>query len=49
MKRSAILLEDAGYIWVAYVLDLPGCVVTEDTEAEEGLLIRVAIEWTWKK
>lgn len=44
MKRYAVVVEDAGSNWAAYVPDLPGCVVTGDTVEEVGRLIREAIE-----
>src|SRR5581483_8642098 len=43
MKRYAIVVEDAGSNWAAYVPDLPGCVATADTVEEVGQLIREAI------
>jgi predicted RNase H-like HicB family nuclease len=44
MKRYAVVVEDAGSNWAAYVPDLPGCVATGDTVEEVGRLIRAAIE-----
>ena len=44
MKRYAVVVEDAGSNWAAYVPDLPGCVVTGETVEEVGRLIREAIE-----
>ena len=44
MKRYAIVVEDAGPNWSAYVPDLPGCVATGDTAEAVGRLIREAIE-----
>ena len=44
MKRYAVVVEDAGSNWAAYVPDLPGCVVTGDTVEEVGQLIREAIK-----
>ena len=44
MKRYAIVVEDAGSNWAAYVPDLPGCVATGNTTEEVGRLIREAIE-----
>ena len=44
MKRYAIVLEDAGPNWAAYVPDLPGCVATAGTAEEVSRLIREAIE-----
>lgn len=41
--RYAIVVEDAGSNFAAYVPDLPGCVATGDTVAEVGRLIREAI------
>ena len=43
MKRYAIVVEDAGSNFAAYVPDLPGCVATGDTIEEVGRLIREAI------
>ena len=45
MKRYAIVFEDAGSNWAAYVPDLPGCVATGDTVEEVARLIREAIEF----
>ena len=44
MKRYAIVVEDAGPNWSAYVQDLPGCVATGDAAEAVGMLIREAIE-----
>jgi len=44
MKRYAIVVEDAGTNFAAYVPDLPGCVATGDTAEDVGRLIREAIE-----
>lgn len=44
MKRYAIVVEDAGTNFAAYVPDLPGCVATGETPAEVERLIREAIE-----
>ncbi len=44
MKRYAIVFEDAGSNWAAYVPDLPGCVATGDTVEDVARLIREAIE-----
>ena len=44
MKRYAIVVEDAGSNFAAYVPDLPGCVATGDTQEEVARLIREAIE-----
>ena len=43
MKRYAIVLENAGSNFAAYVPDLPGCVATGDTRKEVERLIREAI------
>jgi predicted RNase H-like HicB family nuclease len=43
MKRYAIVVENAGPNWAAYVPDLPGCVATGDTAEEVGRLIREAV------
>ena len=43
MKRYAIVVEDAGPNFSAYVPDLPGCVATGDTADEVAVLIREAI------
>ena len=44
MKRYAIVIEDAGTNFAAYVPDLPGCIATGQTAAEVEQLIREAIE-----
>ena len=44
MKRYALVLENAGTNWAAYVPDLPGCVATGDTKAEVEEAIREAIQ-----
>ena len=44
MKRYAIILENAGENWAAYVPDLPGCVATGETVEEVGQTIREVIE-----
>ncbi|VTR98121.1 Uncharacterized protein OS=Arenimonas composti TR7-09 = DSM 18010 GN=P873_11020 PE=4 SV=1: UPF0150 [Gemmata massiliana] len=44
MKRYAVVLENAGTNWGAYVPDLPGCVATGDTKEETEQLIREAIQ-----
>lgn len=44
MKRYAVVLENAGTNWGAYVPDLPGCVATGDTKEEAEQLIREAIQ-----
>ncbi|MBO0698305.1 MAG: type II toxin-antitoxin system HicB family antitoxin [Zavarzinella sp.] len=43
MKRYAIVVEDAGPNFAAYVPDLPGCVATGETVAEVEAAIREAI------
>jgi len=43
MKRYAIVVEDAGPNFSAYVPDLPGCIATGDTAEEVAALIREAI------
>ena len=43
MKRYAIVIEDAGTNFAAYVPDLPGCVATGRSPAEVECRIRVAI------
>ena len=45
MKRYAIVVEDAGPNWAAYVPDLPACVATGDAVDEVGRRIREAIEF----
>lgn len=42
--RYAIVIEDAGRNYSAYVPDLPGCVATGPTVAETEQAIREAIE-----
>lgn len=42
--RYAIVIEQAGDKYSAYVLDLPGCVATGGTVAEVEQNIRAAIE-----
>ena len=44
MKRYAVVIENAGTNFAAYVPDLPGCVATGDTKEEVARLIREAIE-----
>lgn len=44
MKRYAIVVEDAGTNFAAYVPDLPGCVATAKTKKAVEQLIREAIE-----
>ena len=41
--RYAVVIEDAGANFAAYVPDLPGCVATGDTAEEAGRLIREAM------
>jgi predicted RNase H-like HicB family nuclease len=41
--RYAIVIENAGSNYSAYVPDLPGCVATGETVAEAERLIREAI------
>lgn len=43
MKRYAIVVENAGRCFGAYVPDLPGCVATGSTKEEVERLIREAI------
>ena len=43
MTRYAVVLEDGGAGWGAYVPDLPGCVATGATAAEATARIRGAI------
>ena len=43
MARYAVVLEDGGSGWGAYVPDLPGCVATGATAAEASARIRGAI------
>ncbi|MCZ7564512.1 MAG: type II toxin-antitoxin system HicB family antitoxin [Burkholderiales bacterium] len=43
--RYAIVIEKAHGNFSAYVPDLPGCVVTGDSESEVESLIREAIEF----
>jgi len=48
MTRYAVVLENAGTNWAAYVPDLPGCVATgatlEDCRHEIGEAIRFHLE-----
>jgi predicted RNase H-like HicB family nuclease len=44
MKRYAIVVENAGTNYSAYVPDLPGCIATGASRGEVELLIREAIE-----
>jgi len=43
--RYAIVIEDAGANYSAYVPDLPGCVATANTVEETETAIREAIEF----
>jgi len=43
--RYAVVIENAGSNFSAYVPDLPGCVATGDTLAEAEVAIREAIEF----
>jgi len=43
--RYAIVIENAGRNYSAYVPDLPGCVATGKTIEETGQAIREAIEF----
>jgi predicted RNase H-like HicB family nuclease len=43
--RYAIVIEDAGANFSAYVPDLPGCIVTGSTVEETETAIREAIEF----
>jgi predicted RNase H-like HicB family nuclease len=43
--RYAIVIENAGSNYSAYVPDLPGCVATGDTPAATEQAIREAIEF----
>ncbi len=43
--RYAIVIENAGANFSAYVPDLPGCIATGATAAEVETLIREAIEF----
>ena len=43
--RYAIVIENAGGNYSAYVQDLPGCIATGETVAETERLIREAIEF----
>ena len=45
MKRYAIVVEDAGSNFSAYVPDLPGCVATGDTVDEVAASIRETISF----
>jgi predicted RNase H-like HicB family nuclease len=44
--RYAIVIENAGANYSAYVPDLPGCVATGATVEETERLIREAIEFS---
>lgn len=44
VMRYAVVIEQAGHNYSAYVPDLPGCVATGATVAETEQLIREAIE-----
>jgi predicted RNase H-like HicB family nuclease len=44
MKRYAIVVENAGTNFGAYVPDLPGCVATAASREEVECLLREAIE-----
>ena len=44
MKRYAIVVEQAGGNYAAYVPDLPGCITTGKTVEETELNIREAIQ-----
>lgn len=48
MTRYAVVLENAGTNWAAYVPDLPGCVATgatlEDCKREIGEAIRFHLD-----
>lgn len=44
VMRYAIVIENAGGNFSAYVPDLPGCIATGDTLAEAENAIREAIE-----
>lgn len=43
MRKYAIVIEDAGSNFAAYVPDLPGCVAAGESQAEVERLIREAI------
>ena len=45
LMRYAIVIEDAGANFSAYVPDLPGCIVTGSTVEETETAIREAIEF----
>lgn len=44
MKKYAIVIEQTGRNYAAYVPDLPGCVATGTTVEETEQLLREAIE-----
>ena len=44
MRRYAVVLENGGTGWGAYVPDLPGCVATGRTVEETEQRIREAVE-----
>jgi predicted RNase H-like HicB family nuclease len=44
LRRYAIVVENAGHNFAAYVPDLPGCVATGPTVAETERLLAEAIE-----
>ena len=43
--RYAVVIEQGGTGFGAYVPDLPGCVAVGDTEAEVRVLIREAVQF----
>lgn len=43
--RYAVVIEDVGSTFSAYVPDLPGCIAAGDTLAEAEMAIRDAIEF----
>ncbi len=43
--RYAVVIEQVGNNFGAYVPDLPGCIATGDTVAEVEMFIREAIEF----
>ena len=45
MSTYAVVIEDAGSNFAAYVPDLPGCIGAADTIEEIELLMRDAIEF----
>ena len=46
--KYAIVIEDAGANFSAYVLDLPGCIATGSTVKEAEAAIREAIQFHLK-